>query len=100
MPAIIQDDKTKTFPVRWMSGLVSGLQNRPGRFDSATHLQAREAPMIVSRGFVVILTVGESLLLPPLPTIKNCQNIGKGTASARGAPSGFLRAEHNGPRQP
>ena len=24
--------------VRWMSGLVPGLQNRSGRFDSATHL--------------------------------------------------------------
>ena len=27
--------------VRWMSGLVSGLQNRPGRFDSATHLKEK-----------------------------------------------------------
>ncbi len=24
--------------VRWMNGLVSGLQNQPRRFDSATHL--------------------------------------------------------------
>ena len=24
--------------VRWMSGLVYGLQNRPRRFESATHL--------------------------------------------------------------
>ena len=27
--------------VRWMSGLVFGLQNRPGRFDSATHLEGK-----------------------------------------------------------
>ena len=26
--------------VRWMSGLVSGLQNQQGRFDSATHLKS------------------------------------------------------------
>ena len=26
-----------------MSGLVSGLQNRPGRFDSATHLKERNS---------------------------------------------------------
>ena len=26
--------------VRWMSGLVYGLQNRPRRFESATHLES------------------------------------------------------------
>ena len=35
--------KTAGYPypnlVRWMSGLVSGLQNQQGRFDSATHLK-------------------------------------------------------------
>ena len=30
--------KCKTKLVRWMNGLVSGLQNQPRRFDSATHL--------------------------------------------------------------
>ena len=29
--------------VRWMSGLVTGLQNRLGRFDSATHLKRCKA---------------------------------------------------------
>ena len=38
-------NRQKVYPllilVRWMSGLVSGLQNRPGRFDSATHLKGK-----------------------------------------------------------
>ena len=37
--------------VRWMSGLVFGLQNRPGRFDSATHLEGKE----LWKGFIFCL---------------------------------------------
>ena len=31
-------EKTPVYSVPWMSGLVYGLQNRPRRFESATHL--------------------------------------------------------------
>ena len=42
--------------VRWMSGLVYGLQNRPRRFESATHLQEKKKSQ-VPKGLAIFLCI-------------------------------------------
>ena len=49
--------------VRWMNGLVSGLQNQPRRFDSATHLKQKANIIMMLAFFICYMYVVKALRL-------------------------------------
>ncbi len=48
---------TSPHMVRWMSGLVNGLQNRVHPFESGTHLQQKDSTVQVEPFFVCLIFV-------------------------------------------